>query len=129
MRRRKAFQRLGVSTLHHDPMVELMRAMVRRIVGDFGRQIARNLIAEYKAGIVARELATPGGTKTGWRIIDGQPVHWRKAKRLMRRGAEGVVHFKKSPRPRRWGETVTLSPEQAASLTEHDALILAQRDR
>ncbi len=64
---------------HHDPTG--LRAMVQDIV----RTIARTVVANYVAEIVRRELATPGGTKTGWRIIDGQPVHWRKAKRLMRR--------------------------------------------
>ncbi len=82
MRRRKASHR----PLHYyDPIGAALRTGIREMVQDIVREIARAAIADYTAGIVRRELAIPGGTKTGWRIIDGRPVHWRKAKRLMRR--------------------------------------------
>lgn len=70
---------------HHDPVVAAYVAGIRAIMRDIVREIARAAIADYTANIVARELATPGGTKTGWRIIDGQPVHWRRAKKLARK--------------------------------------------
>ena len=75
---------------HHDPVVAAYVGGIRAIMRDIVREIARAAIADYTAKIVERELATPGGTKTGWRVMDGQPVHWRRAKRLARKANRAV---------------------------------------
>lgn len=82
MRQYKVSRRL---VRHYDPYAAGYLADVRKMVQDVVREIARAAIADYTAKIVERELATPGGTKTGWRIIEGEPVHWRRAKRLQRK--------------------------------------------